>query len=142
MVRFLMALAVGVALACLAVALWLSNPIWVVGMALAGLVAAVIRGALISSAPTLVRLHGSNLTITKGSNHYIFDLTDTFHLVETVGEPGDAGWRLRLEDLNGHIHELTANQVDAEVMHAAIPVFRSAERRGGASAPKWWMMRD
>lgn len=141
---FTSALLVGVVLVglgCLALALTTESRQWFVGLALAAVVAVVVRGAVISSTPLTVRLDGSNLTLHRGRTVDVYDLTDTFHLVETVGDPGRPGWRLRLEAVDGTITELTPQQVDPHVLTDAVALFRTrpSDDDGG---PEWWRFRD
>ncbi len=119
------------------------SPMWVIGLVLCAFVAVVVRGTMISSTRSVVRLEGSNLTIQRGSHVDLFNLADTFHLVETVGTPGESRWRLRLETPAGRIIEVGPHQVDAEVIHNAVIYYRTrSESPRGTTGPNWWMFRD
>ena len=92
-------------------------------------VVVVFRGALMSSGMTTVDLRGGRLTVSRDGHKDVFDLGDPAHLVEIQGTPGDARWRLRLENFDGRIVELNPQQVDAEELHPAVLHYRAIAAR-------------
>jgi hypothetical protein len=92
-------------------------------------VAVLFRSTLVSSGVITVELAGPRLTVSQGGQRETFALTDPQHLIELVGTPGDAGWRLRLETVDGRIIELTPAHVDPAVLHPAASYYRSVAVR-------------
>lgn len=92
-------------------------------------VVVVFRGALISAGVTTVDLRGGRLTVSHDGHKDVFDLADPGHLVEIIGTPGDAHWRLRLENFDGRIVELTPQHVDAAELHPAVMHYRAIADR-------------
>jgi hypothetical protein len=97
--------------------------------ALCAVIAVVFRSALISTGVTTVDLKGSRLTVFRDGVHDEFNLVDPTHPVEIVGSPGDPGWRVLLDTVDGRTVEVTAAQVDAAELHPAIEHYRSLAAR-------------
>jgi hypothetical protein len=93
------------------------------------IVAVIFRGALMSAGITTVDLKGSILRVRKGGVLDIVNLADPIHVVELVGTPGQASWRLRLEAVDGRTVELGPQQVDPEEMHRIVEYYRAIADR-------------
>ncbi len=128
-------------LGCLGMTIATRSPIWAIGLVLSAFVAVVVRGTMIGTPRSVVRLEGSNLTIQRGSHVALFNLADTARLVETVGTPDDSRWRLRLETPTGRVVELGPHHVDADVMHHAVIYHRTRPETPRGTGPSWWMFR-
>lgn len=129
-------------LSSLAMTVITRSPVWAISLVLCALVAVIVRGTMIGSTHSVVRLEGSNLTIQRGGHVELFNLADAFRLVETVDSPESPHWRLRLETVDGRIVELTPHHVDAEVLHHAVVYYRTRSEAMRAGGPNWWMFRD
>lgn len=92
-------------------------------------VVVVFRGALMSSGICTVELKAGRLSVSRDGHKDVFDLADPAHLVEVLGTPGDPHWRLRLENYDGRIVELTDKHVKPEELHPAVVHYRSIADR-------------
>lgn len=126
---------------CLAMTAVTRSPVWMVSLVVCALVAVIVRGTMISSTRSLVRLEGANLTVRRAGQVDLFNLIDMTRVVETVGTPGSPSWRLRLETATGRVLELGPRQVDAEVMHHAVIYYRTRVDAPRVGGPSWWMFR-
>ena len=104
-----------------------------IGAAVAcGFIVVVFRVVLMSSGVATTELKNGRLVVTKDGIKDIFNLTDPVHLVETVGNPADSSWRLRLETVDGRIVELGPTHVKAAELHPVVEHYRAVadnERR-------------
>lgn len=93
--------------------------------------ATLTRTALIRSTPTVVRLKGSTLEVRRNGRTDDFALADPNRRIETSGLPGRPDWRLRLEAHDLHTVELSAEHVDADLLHQVVAHHRAvaAEER-------------
>lgn len=92
-------------------------------------VVVVFRGALMSSGISTVELKSGRLSVSRDGHKDVFDLADPAHLVEVLGTPGDPHWRLRLENYDGRIVELTDKHVKPEDLHPAVVHYRAIADR-------------
>lgn len=98
--------------------------------ALAVLVGFTVTGllsytALTVAVATTVTLDGPILTVRCGEITDVFDLSGPLRRVTTIGRPNRPTWRVQLETTDGKVIELTAGQVDPELVQAAISRYRS-----------------
>lgn len=101
-----------------------------IGAAVAcAVVVVAFRVALMSSGVRTVELKNGRLTVSQDGLKDIINLSDPAHLVELVGSPTDALWRLRLETIDGRLIELTPLHVNPTELHPAVAHFRSIADR-------------
>ena len=101
-----------------------------IGAAVAcGFVVVVFRVVMMSSGVVTTELKNNRLTVTKDGVRDIFNLTDPVHLVETVGDPADASWRLRLETVDGRVVELGPTHVKPQELHPVVEHYREIADR-------------
>lgn len=115
--------------AFLVVAIVTQSIVAIAGLAACALVAVIFRGALMGSGVTSVELKGSVMRIRKGGVLDVVNLADPVHLVELVGKPGEPGWRLRLEAVDGRAIELGPREVDAAEVHRVVEYYRAIADR-------------
>lgn len=96
----------------------------IAGLVACAVVAVIFRGALMSSGITTVDLKGSVMRVRKGGVLDVINLADPVHLVELVGTPGQATWRVRLEAMDGRTIELGPTHVDAAELHRIVEHYR------------------
>ena len=101
----------------------------IVALAACAFVAVVFRGALMGSGITTVDLKGSVMRIRKGGQLDIINLSDPVHVVDLIGTPDQASWRLRLEAVDGRVVELGPQQVDAHEVHRIVEYYRAIADR-------------
>lgn len=126
--RLVAGLFLALSLAGVAVCLYLTiveqTPEAVIGLVACAFIAVVFRGAMMSTGVFVVELKGSRLSVHHGGDVDTFNLADPVHLVELVGSPGESGWKLVLECVDGRVVELTRAQVDPVEMHRIVAHYR------------------
>ena len=101
----------------------------IAGLVACAFVAVIFRGALMGSAITTVDLKGSVMRIRRGGVLDIVNLADPVHLVELIGTPDQASWRLRLEAVDGRVVELGPQHVDPPEVHRIVEYYRAIAER-------------
>lgn len=115
----LLVLAIAGVVTSLVLTITTQSPVAIAGLAASAIVMVIFRGALMAAPILTVDLKGPIMTIRRGGAEDRVNLADPVHIVELVGSPGEPGWRLRLEALDGRIIELGPNVVDP---HEAQPI--------------------
>lgn len=101
----------------------------IIALVASAFVAVIFRGALMGSGVTTIDLKGSIMRIRKGGVLDIVNLADPVHLVELVGTPDQAGWRLRVEAVDGRTVEIGPREVDAAEVHRIVEYYRAIASR-------------
>jgi hypothetical protein len=101
----------------------------IVGLLACAFVAVIFRGALMGAGVTTVDLKGSIMRIRKAGVLDIVNLADPVHLVELVGTPDQAAWRLRVEAVDGRTVEIGPREVDAPEVHRIVEYYRAIATR-------------
>lgn len=105
------------------------SPVAIAGLAASAIVAVIFRGALMAAPITVVDLKGPMMTIRRGGEHDTVNLADPKLIVDLIGTPGRADWRVRVEAIDGRILELGPQVLDAHEADRIIKHYREIAER-------------
>jgi hypothetical protein len=104
-------------------------------LVLAALLVAGLWAVLTATAPQVVTLRGSHLTVKSRGGTDRFDLADGMQVLELHGDPNSSKWSLVLYRPDGSAVHLRRRDVDASTLDPLVRKFRQiAERR---RAERW-----
>lgn len=84
----------------------------------------VIRAAMMSADRTTVDLRGPLLTVEHDGAVHTIDLSSSYRIIETRGEPGTKQWRFLAETDDAQVLVLGPRDVDAHTIQAALRHYR------------------
>jgi hypothetical protein len=125
----LLVLALAGAVTSLVLTITTQSPAAIAGLAASAFVAVIFRGALMAAPITTIDLKGSVMRIRKGGQLDVINLADPIHPVETVGHPGQPGWRVLLEANDGRAIEIGPHMVDPHEMDRIVAHYRAIADR-------------
>ena len=101
----------------------------VAALVICGILAVILRGALMSSGLTTVDLKGSTLKVRQDNELSVFNLADPATRVEVSGTPGTSSWKVGLESVHHREITLTPANVDSVELDQILLHYRAVAER-------------